>query len=41
MFISPTNGIKAKVRVKATAREEGKALEIEKFDGTYFGYWRV
>ena len=23
------------------AREEGKALEIEKFDGTNFGYWRV
>jgi len=23
------------------AREEGKALEIENFDGTDFGYWRM
>ena len=37
MFISPTNGIKVKARVKATAKEEGKALEIEKFDGTDLG----
>ena len=41
VFIFPTNGIKAKVRVKATAEEEGKASEIKKFDGTNFGYWRV
>ena len=41
MFIFPTNGIKAKVRVKVTAEEEGKASEIKKFDGTNFGYWRV
>ena len=23
------------------AREEGKALKIEKFDGIDFGYWRM
>ena len=23
------------------AKEEGKALGIEKFDGTVFGYWRI
>ena len=23
------------------AREEGKALGIEKFDGTDFGYWKM
>ena len=37
VFISPTNGIKVKARVKATAKEEGKASEIEKFDGTDLG----
>ena len=41
VFISPTNGIRAKVRVKAMAGEECKASGIEKFDGTDFGYWRV
>ena len=34
----PTSGIRAKVRVEAMAREEGKASGIEKFDGTNFGY---
>ena len=37
----PTSGIRAKVRVEAMAKEEGKASGIEKFDGTTFGYWRV
>ena len=37
----PTSGIKAKVRVEAMAREEGKGLGIEKFDGTNFVYWRM
>ena len=37
----PTNGIRAKVSVEAMAREEGKGLGIEKFDGTDFGYWRM
>ena len=27
--------------MEAIAREEGKALEIEKFDETDFGYWRM
>ena len=35
----PTSGIRTKVRVEAMAREEGKALGIEKFDGTDFRYW--
>ena len=34
----PTSSIKAKVRVEAMVREEGKASGIEKFDGTDFGY---
>ena len=29
-----TSGIRAKVRVEAMAREEGKGLGIDKFDGT-------
>ena len=37
----PTSGVRAKVRVEALAKEEGKASGIEKFDGTNFGYWRV
>ena len=37
----PTSGVRAKVRVEAMAKEEGKASGIEKFDGTNFGYWRV
>ena len=38
VFIPPTSGIKAKVRVEAMAGEKGKASGIEKFDGTGFGY---
>ena len=37
----PISGIRAKVRVEAMAREEGKALGIEKLNGTDFGYWRM
>ena len=37
----PTSGIGVKVRVEAMIGEEGKALGIEKFDGTDFGYWRM
>ena len=37
----PTNGIRAKVRVEAMAREKGKAVGIENFDGTDFAYWRM
>ena len=37
----PTSGIRVKVRVEAIVGEEGKTLGIEKFDGTYFGYWRM
>ena len=37
----PTSGVRAKVRVEAMAKEEGKASGIEKFDGTNFGYWRM
>ena len=37
----PTSGVRAKVRVEAMAKEEGKASGIEKFEGTNFGYWRV
>ena len=37
----PTSGIRAKVRVEAMAKEEGKVSGIEKFDGTVFGYWRI
>ena len=37
----PTSGIRAKVRVEAMAREEGKGSRIEKFDGTDFAYWRM
>ena len=33
-----TSGIRAKVRVKEMAREEGKASRIEKFDETDFKY---
>ena len=36
-----TSGIKAKVRVEAMAREEGKGSRIEKFDGADFAYWRM
>ena len=36
-----TSGIRAEVRVEAMAREEGKVLGIEKFDGIDFGYWRM
>ena len=34
----PISGIRGKVRVEAIAGEEGKGSEIEKFDGTDFGY---
>ena len=34
----PTSGIRVKVRVEAMAEEEGKALGIENFNGTDFGY---
>ena len=27
--------------MKTMAREEGKALGIEKFNGTDFGYWKM
>ena len=37
----PTSGIGVKVKVEAMIGEEGKALGIEKFDGTDFGYWRM
>ena len=37
----PTSGIRVKVRVEAMAEEEGKGIGIEKFDGTYFAYWRM
>ena len=37
----PKSGIRAKVRVKAMAGEEGKGTGIEKFDGTDFAYWRM
>ena len=33
-----TSGIRTKVRVEAMAGDEGKALGIEKFDETDFGY---
>ena len=36
-----TSGIKAKVRVDAMVGEKGKGSGIEKFDGTYFAYWRM
>ena len=36
-----TSGIRAKVRVEAMAREEGKVSGIEKFDGIDFGHWRM
>ena len=41
IILDPTSGVRAKVRVEAMAKEEGKASGIEKFDGTNFGYWRV
>ena len=34
----PTSGIRVKVKLEAMAGEEGKALGIEKFDETDFGY---
>ena len=34
----PTSNIKTYVWVEAMAEEENKALGIEKFDGTDFGY---
>ena len=37
----PTSGIRAKVRVEAMAREEGKGSGIEKFDEIDFEYWRM
>ena len=36
-----TSGIRAKVRVEAMAREEGKGSRIEKFDEIDFAYWRM
>ena len=36
-----TSGIKAKVRVEVMVGEKGKGSGIEKFDGTYFAYWRM
>ena len=41
VFISLTSGIRTNVSVETMAREEGKALKIEKFDGIDFGYWRM
>ena len=37
-FLFPTSGIRALVRVEAMTGEDGKTSEIEKFDGTDFGY---
>jgi len=41
VFISPTSGIRAKVRVEAMPGEKDKASGIEKFDRIDFGYWRM
>ena len=41
IICNPASCIKAKVRVEAMAREEGKALGFEKFDRTDFEYWKM